>query len=228
MSIKDLQYIIYRNAHELLKYRGYANVPEIKSQVEFTSAITRDSFYKITGTRAELKVDDAAPKKTSRAPTTELSVFIFSTIHLLRASTRKTFFGPNSKHVTGPSVFITKDDGYHSKILKISEKYPTEVGLYSHLIMNIPQHETFIPISIISEDEVKKLCDMVARDVETLPILRTQDPVCFWLGARVGDVVMIERPSDYAGTGIVYRRVMEGRTSAKKAKKQKKTQKMQY
>lgn len=67
----------------------------------------------------------------------------------------------------------------------------------------IPKH------SIIDKKDVPQIMDdMKVTDLSQFPRIPVSDPQCIWIGAKIGDLLLIEGPSESAGRRIVYRYVI--------------------
>lgn len=206
-TLKDRKYLTYMNSFELLKYRGYSLSNDgsslsdsIKEMPAFIHDIDKNHYIKTTAYN---------DKKI------ELSVIIFDVdSKYLKASGRTKFF--ESTIITGNTVFVTNRDKFHNNILALcashyssgDKKYRMEVAVYDQLIFNFPTHKTFNKSRILSKEEIDLFCGTVMRPVSNLALIRSQDASCFWIGAMPGDIVAIERPSDYAGFAEELRRVV--------------------
>ena len=72
--------------------------------------------------------------------------------------------------------------------------------LFEHFL--VPKHE------ILSEDEVKELLKKYNVTKDKLPKILVTDPAVKAIGAKVGDVIKIERESPTAGISYYYRVVV--------------------
>ena len=76
-----------------------------------------------------------------------------------------------------------------------------EINIMGHLL--VPKHE------VLSQKEVEKVLKEFEITPDQLPKILVHDPCVKLIGAKVGDIVKIERESPTAGVSVVYRRVME-------------------
>ena len=76
-----------------------------------------------------------------------------------------------------------------------------EFDIFKHEL--VPKHR------IMKEEEVKKLLERYGITKKQLPKILTTDPVVKALGAKVGDVIEIERKSPVAGVTKYYRVVVK-------------------
>lgn len=76
--------------------------------------------------------------------------------------------------------------------------------------VNIFEHELVPKHILLSEEEVKAICETYRIKPWQLPKIRSSDPAVKLLGAKPGDVIKIVRKSPVAGEAISYRYVTEG------------------
>ncbi|MEM2142071.1 MAG: DNA-directed RNA polymerase subunit H [Candidatus Thorarchaeota archaeon] len=81
-------------------------------------------------------------------------------------------------------------------------------GTYSSF--DLFQHELVPKHVIASEEEVQMVLDHYRISKSQLPRILKDDPVAKMLGAKVGQVLRIERPSETAGVTFYYRLVVDG------------------
>lgn len=77
-----------------------------------------------------------------------------------------------------------------------------EITVYSYeiFLINLFDH-ILVPKQVIaSSDEIRRL----RIDPKTMRKIKLRDPACIWLGARRGDVIRSDRPSETAGGSIAY------------------------
>jgi DNA-directed RNA polymerase subunit H len=68
----------------------------------------------------------------------------------------------------------------------------------------VPEH------ILLTEKEIKKLLVKYRISKGQLPKIKTSDPVCKEINAKVGDVIKVVRDSLTAGKALSYRLVIEG------------------
>ena len=80
----------------------------------------------------------------------------------------------------------------------------------SKMTFDISKHLLVPKHSKLSDADKKKLFEEYSIGVKELPKIHSTDPAIEKLGAKVGDVIKIERRSETAGTTFYYRVVIEG------------------
>jgi DNA-directed RNA polymerase subunit H (RpoH/RPB5) len=67
---------------------------------------------------------------------------------------------------------------------------------YAWFTSNKMEHVSVTPARIISRTEEQKLCNDIHANKTSMKNIRVSDPVAFWLGAEIGDVILQESPSE--------------------------------
>ena len=78
------------------------------------------------------------------------------------------------------------------------------------MIFDISKHLLVPKHSKLSDSEKKNLFEKYSIGVKELPKINSTDPAIEKLGAKVGDVIKIDRESVTAGTTSYFRVVIEG------------------
>ena len=76
-----------------------------------------------------------------------------------------------------------------------------EINIMGHFL--VPRHE------VISQNEAEKVFKEYDITSDQLPKILINDPCVKLIGAKVGDIIKIERDSQTAGISVVYRRVVD-------------------
>lgn len=76
----------------------------------------------------------------------------------------------------------------------------SKIRLQDHIL--VPKHE------LLTEEEAKRVLETLKLKKEQLPKIKVDDPIAREIGAKVGDIVRIERESPTSGRSIVYRLVV--------------------
>ncbi|AGK60723.1 DNA-directed RNA polymerase, subunit H [Archaeoglobus sulfaticallidus PM70-1] len=76
----------------------------------------------------------------------------------------------------------------------------TKISLQDHIL--VPKHE------VLSKEEAEKILKILNIEKEQLPKIKVTDPIAQEIGAKVGDIVRVERESPTAGKSIAYRLVV--------------------
>jgi DNA-directed RNA polymerase subunit H len=67
----------------------------------------------------------------------------------------------------------------------------------------VPKHE------ILTDEEAVAVLKSFNIDANSLPKILSKDPAVKQLGAKVGNIIRIERVSETAGVSIAYRKVVD-------------------
>lgn len=67
----------------------------------------------------------------------------------------------------------------------------------------VPKHE------ILTDEEANEVLKSFNIDANSLPKILSKDPAVKQLGAKVGNIIRIERVSETAGVSIAYRKVVD-------------------
>lgn len=188
---------VYYNQYENIricatKYRGYKPVKDEISQKDFQTNIQFDQYIKLSYV----------------SPTgTPILIYLFS----------KT-----SKYIKKAQDFrslMSNIKGPHEVILITPELIPNYVNeakrINKHLDLHnypsrtfnliIPQGPLCFPHRVMSQTEVKKLCNNeLFNYITSLPKINVMDPQCIWINAKVGDVLEIIGDTDSTGKYIKY------------------------
>jgi DNA-directed RNA polymerase I, II, and III subunit RPABC1 len=81
-----------------------------------------------------------------------------------------------------------------------------EVYPMSKFMIVVPEHVMVPHHDILRESEIAQICDIMHIARNTLPIIRSDDPVAIWLGLRPRMVVRVQRLVDTVGIDIAYQR----------------------
>ncbi len=76
----------------------------------------------------------------------------------------------------------------------------SKIRLQDHIL--VPKHE------LLSEEEAEKILETLKLNKEQLPKIKVDDPIAKEIGAKVGDIIRIERESPTSGRSIAYRLVV--------------------
>jgi len=76
-----------------------------------------------------------------------------------------------------------------------------EINIMGHFL--VPKHE------VLSQKEVENVMKEYEISTDQLPKILINDPCVKLIGAKVGDIIKIERESQTAGVSVIYRRVVD-------------------
>lgn len=188
---------VYYNQYENIricatKYRGYKPVKDEISQKDFQTNIQFDQYVKL-----------------SYVSSTGTPILIY-------------LFSKTSKYIKKAQDFrslMSNIKGPHEVILVTPELIPNYVNeakrLNKHLDLYnypsrtfnliIPQGPLCFPHRVMTQSEVKKLCNNeLFNYITSLPKINVMDPQCIWINAKVGDVLEIIGDTDSTGKYIKY------------------------
>jgi DNA-directed RNA polymerase subunit H (RpoH/RPB5) len=127
---------------------------------------------------------------------------------------KKLLFGLENEERAGPlaEVILFVEEAALSKknIVAVLADYRSEkrryYSMYSYalLALNIPKVQCIPRHTVLTPEEKKALLDTSRIGVADLPFITSTDPPVVWEGARVGDVVRVDAPSETAGTAVRY------------------------
>ena len=85
------------------------------------------------------------------------------------------------------------------------EEFPYEAFVFAP-----PEHVGWVPQRVAPPSEVRDFCRETYRRPEQFPRILASDVGAVWCGARPGDVVACERPSEVTGATVAYRLCVRG------------------
>lgn len=193
---EDEMYIIYKNAHNMLKYREYTPVDGEMAMGNFGKQFMSDTYIIIRGKSKDGK---------------ELAILIYARgSKYLKGVNAESF---EEKHITGHTVCVTDDVKQRKTILSNAPteqlpngttryKYPIEFGLYSNFIYMLPLHKSmFVKYYLEPAEEVSKFEKNEHRKITMLQKVLNTDPCTLWSGLQTftGHVIGYNALSDTAG-----------------------------
>lgn len=114
--------------------------------------------------------------------------------------------------ISGCDITIVLQNTLSSNLLKklnkLRQTYPAtylEYVPYKIFHICIPEHNLCVPHRIASKEEIDYYCDFIKTTPDDFPIIRVDDPMAIWIGARKNDVVAIIRTSENVGEHTFYR-----------------------
>lgn len=190
MSQNKLLYTIYLNLHEYLNYRGLESLYDAKEYSEFEKQITINNYISIDTTDGLHKV-----------------VLIYNEAELVKLNEMKKIMR-NFKKYTGEIILITHINLSNAVIKSINEMFEFTLINYKYSLFKIvfPKHILCPKHSILPKEEEEELLTKQLYTVKSkLSIIKLNDPMCIWIGAKVNDIIKIERYSESVGLSYYYR-----------------------
>lgn len=94
----------------------------------------------------------------------------------------------------------------NSKLIATKSTTQYHNYLHKHFLLNITKGAMCSPHSILTKDEMLKLCsrELMIHPL-SLPSILINDPQVIWIGAEIGEIIKIEANSEMAGKAIRYR-----------------------
>jgi hypothetical protein len=205
-SANDDLYLVYKNIHELLKYRGYTSENALLASGVFNNQFAQASYIIIVG------VNEKKEKLTA--------IMYGKGSKYLKSSNIESF---QQKNITSHTICIIEDMKSIASIQRNEPievlpdgskrfKYPVEFALYQHLIFNLSTHESmFIRYYLCSHEEVKEFENHTHRKINMLSKISKMDPNLLWSGLQlhVGRVVWFNKLSDTAGEAYNLKLIVE-------------------
>ena len=188
-------YNIYTNINTLLvKYRKYKCIDPFCDFNEFKKQT--QNFNHII----QRCIDPITQKKIHVYLLTEESDIIKTT------SKFKRTFSKIKDNVK--VILITKSEVsiYIYKVVNTFNAIDFNLYLYKNFLLEISKGPLCSKHSIISKQEVQKLCkmDLIINPL-SLPSISINDPQNIWIGGELGQIIKIESYSEIAGKAIRYR-----------------------
>ena len=201
--------IIYEHLIQLCAYRG-ATVTSRVDPSQFIATMESNHYTKITADRPADDIRGAA----------HIVVVQFSTYHLIDATSAKfesfleRIIKDRPKDDIEYNIILVTSAPVTPAILRIiANKNKSNVVVEqfsaSMVLIVVPEHSCVPHHSIVSREEINRLCREMHMMVNQLPCIMARDPpdpMAVWLGLRPGMIVQIDRPSETSGIETIYRR----------------------
>ena len=197
MTTVDL-WNVYQNLQILVEKRQWSKIPEFADKVEFDKKMRLSNYVTIVG-KNRMEVDEVIilTSEMSNIPN-----------HSKDFKSAVKEFVERGKHF---NIMIISSRVLTNKIREYAMSTGIRVTSYDYRIFVIdvtnaplvPKHR------ILSQPEVAELLNHILKPKESLPKILINDPQVVWLGAVVGEVIEIERPSEVTGTTMIYRIVVK-------------------
>ncbi len=190
MSQNKLLYTIYLNLHEYITYRNLECSESPKSYTEFEKFITNYNYISIDTTEDTHKI-----------------ILVYNEAELIKLNEMKKIM-KNFKKYEGEIILITHAQISNAVLKTLNELYEFSLVNFKYALFKIvfPKHILCPKHSILSKDEEDQLLNKELYTIKNkLSIIKLNDPMCIWIGAKVNDVVKIERYSESVGLSYYYR-----------------------
>ncbi len=194
-------YIVYRNIHELIKYRGYNPDP-----VKINSALELEREFQKTDPIVISGHDGGAISRSIR-------VFLVSSKDVLSKTKLPSIIAANSGVADDIIIVFNKkmQVSYHNAMLA-AEKIRTGRKIwymqYANLVAIIPEHCYNGEARILTADEKTEVSKLNRIIPSCFMYIREYDVLALWLGAVAEDVIEVKGASDTAGVSLAYRYVI--------------------
>lgn len=190
MSQNKLLYTIYLNLYEYLSYRKIKPKDLPKEYSEFEKTITNYNFI-------DIETEDDKQR----------ILLIYNEPELLKLNEIKKIMKFYKKY-NNELLLITSIKISNAVNRSLLEKYDFTLINYTYSLFKIvfPKHILCSKHEILSEEQCDDLLTNQLYNVRNkLPIIKIDDPMCIWIGAKKNDVVRIERISESVGKSYYYR-----------------------
>lgn len=186
-------YQVYAVLYKFTKSRKWQSVEDPVEQSEFNKSIVKSGFIIIDGI-------DANGQTTSivlASPTSKVN----SQTEMFKRVQRST---KSEIIILITDVVVTNNlRKYINSEKLVVYSYPIAQFLIDmRRAMGVPPHR------ILDVEETVDILSEMHKRRQDLPKIYVNDVQAVWLGAKVGDVIEIKRPSEVTGTSIYYRHVV--------------------
>jgi DNA-directed RNA polymerase subunit H (RpoH/RPB5) len=193
----DKLYIIYTNAHNMLRDRGYTMINQISNLDDFIKAYKRKMIFISDKDRKVIlhisKENPTFDKKKSFIKKNYVDVMKNISKGILSKSLIEVIIVTNTPLKKKMISYIEEDS--NSKKVSIYYIY------YRNLMINLPKH-TYVPKhELLMDIEIKDLYKNSTFKKSNLRSILETDPVAIWYNAREGDVFKITRKDNVTIVG---------------------------
>lgn len=206
--MRYIPYEIYKNLSEFLTYRNVSHKNIQLSEEDFTRRLAQYECIVMKGTRDDkygkrpFYVILIAPGSAYSAKTPSFKTMVSNNILADDMNNKAEIVIISERPLTN---FIKKQ----IHVYKVSKPgIWIEHHEYDKFSIVVPKHIEVPHHSIMTEEEIQKVCDHNYAQKEKFPRILSMDPPVVWLGARPGDVIKIIRTSEAVGHSIGYRYVV--------------------
>lgn len=198
-----IPYTVYQNLYEFAKYVGVTlNAKTQLSRDDFTKRMNNYEYILIKG-----KVNNKTTNwflinhKSAYGKTTDKFKKLLKNIKASELHNSELM-------IVSEEAINTHLQNYLKKIKQAAKNIHISHYTYSMFIIVKPRHVSWQKHTVVKKDEEEQFLEanMIVRD--NLPKILKDDPGVVWCGARVGDIVKINRGSETAGKATAYRLVI--------------------
>ncbi len=189
--------IVYQNIIKMMGYRGLKLKTEVLDVDKLVNKLNVYGFVALEATAV-----------TAARP---MMVFLFSPDS--KYTSKLPEFKKIFKFVPSDSdVLFVFDSPMTSHISKYIDGHALTANIetctYNLFIVEMPLVNISCKHSIASAEEVEKYCEEYYTSKNNFPKILRADPQAMWIGAKKGQVVRLDRPSENAGHAVAYRLVI--------------------
>jgi DNA-directed RNA polymerase subunit H (RpoH/RPB5) len=216
----DLPFLVYRNLPRLFERRGVrltgeplrsGRAGELAERDEFRAALARFGYYRVDA--AQPGAGSARLIVAILEETGKYSQKSGKLGDLLRSLARRI-----EKPAEAEVLVVSSDEVVHKQKHADALKRFRDEGEVGHcrlvpyrvLAQDVTRHASVPPHRIMEPQEVRRLLDWLKVDLSSLAYIYESDPPLVWLGARAGQCVEVDRPSETAGWAKCVRYVVAG------------------
>lgn len=216
MATASTLYLVHKNLQKLCVYRG-AQPRKVIDESAFISSMTNPGYSIIMSIRPDSDVRGGAriiilQFSFTTPDTKQQYIKAISTAILIATEDSGSAAGTKSTEAR-EVIVVTPDEPVSAlysalEIMRASASARTTFEVYpmTKFMIVVPEHIMVPRHDILREPEIAQLCDTLHIARNTLPIIRSDDPVAIWLGLRPRMVVRVHRFVDTVGIDIAYQR----------------------
>lgn len=186
---KNIQIFLnkYRN-YSLIEDEKFFDIEEFKNKMQITGYVSHSLLHN----------DNKTP----------LDIYIFKndSKHIKTTSNFKKLLDKYKPEFRDIFIFTKEPlSVYIKKSIKQYSYLRIKTYLHKHFIIEINKGPLCSKHTILTRDEVRKVCFDLMTHGHNLPAISVDDPQLIWVGANVDDIVKIETISEITGRSIHYR-----------------------
>lgn len=205
--------IIFRNIAPFFESRGAVMIHGTLDENEFVQTMMEDGFYVFVGEFRD----------KNRDKDVKLSVYVPHFEHddarVAAIKTRIESNVPERVKMRAADLYANNEfyilsnniTNKHEELAKILSAQYENLRMkfipYTTLMFNIPAMYAAAKHSIATYSQIQEFNGKLSIN-EHLPEIKETDPMCYWIGARRGDIIRVERDTYASGVSIVHRKVV--------------------